>query len=423
MRNLSTKATEPFTFSSKTEFSNGTVAMVKSKRRIKLKNPIHLSIAIYQLAKLRMLQFYHDCIDFYFDRSDFEYQEMDTDSGYIAFSADNPCPDLVKPELLDHYNDHKYEWFPRDYNEEVLGYDTFTPGLFKQEFRCNAMVSLSSKNYICYLSDEIDKKTKKPKVKMSAKGIQKSKNSAVLTPENFESVVKNRITFQGTNRGFRICKETSQLSHTLKPKHVSITTMTSDRYCRMAFPQFLLISKGNTLLIFLSIIYNMDELLEKLYYDPETGFISANALHKKVKEVDSSITLKQVKDWYKTKLDIQRHVKQRRTYDDFRIASSNADSWQMDLAFWEGKSILSGVNINSRLGFAKLIKNKRADTVLNATKQFVKEHKVSVLTTDNGFEFMNRKATTWLKSQKIPILTTTLEIMRLWVRSNGSIAH
>ncbi|GMF14370.1 unnamed protein product [Phytophthora fragariaefolia] len=78
------KATEHFTFSSKTELSNGTVEMVKFKRRIKLKNPIHLSIAIYQLAKLRMLQFYHDCIDFYFDRSAFEYQEMDTDSGYIA---------------------------------------------------------------------------------------------------------------------------------------------------------------------------------------------------------------------------------------------------------------------------------------------------------------------------------------------------
>ncbi|GMF27611.1 unnamed protein product [Phytophthora lilii] len=58
------KATEHFTFSSKTEFNDGTVELVKSKRRIKLKNPIHLSIAIYQLAKLRMLQFYYDCIDF-----------------------------------------------------------------------------------------------------------------------------------------------------------------------------------------------------------------------------------------------------------------------------------------------------------------------------------------------------------------------
>ncbi|GMF32909.1 unnamed protein product [Phytophthora lilii] len=164
-------ATEHFTFSSKTELNDGTVEMVKSKRRIKLRNPIHLSIAIYQLAKLRMLQFYYDCIDFYFDRSDFQYQEMDTDSGYIAFSAENPFRDLIKPELLDHFKKHKYDWFPRDDTEENAAFDRRTPGLFKEEFRCNAMVSLSSKSYICYVSDKIDKETNKPMIKLSAKGV------------------------------------------------------------------------------------------------------------------------------------------------------------------------------------------------------------------------------------------------------------
>ncbi|GMF35064.1 unnamed protein product [Phytophthora lilii] len=204
-------ATEHFTFSSKTELNDGTVEMVKSKRRIKLRNPIHLSIAIYQLAKLRMLQFYYDCIDFYFDRSDFQYQEMDTDSGYIAFSAEKPFPDLIKPELLDHFKKHKYDWFPRDDTEENAAFDRRTPGLFKEEFRCNAMVSLSSKNYICYLSDKIDKETNKPMIKLSAKGVQKSRNGSVLTAQNFESVVKNRITFKGTNRGFRMRKETNSM--------------------------------------------------------------------------------------------------------------------------------------------------------------------------------------------------------------------
>jgi len=205
------KAIEHFTFSSKTELNDGTVEMVKSKRRIKLRNPIHLSIAIYQLAKLRMLQFYYDCIDFYFDRSDFEYQEMDTDSGYIAFSHEDPFPNLIKPDLLDHYKKHKYEWFPRDDTPENNAYDTFTPGLFKEEFRCNAMVSLSSKNYICYLGDKIDKETKQPMMKLSAKGVQKSRNKNVLSPENFESVVKARTTFQGNNKGFRMCRETNSM--------------------------------------------------------------------------------------------------------------------------------------------------------------------------------------------------------------------
>ena len=73
---------------------------------MKLNNPIHVSIAIYQLAKLRMLQFYYDCIDRYFDRSDFQYQEMDTDSAYIAFSADKPFETLIKPELKEHFEQH-----------------------------------------------------------------------------------------------------------------------------------------------------------------------------------------------------------------------------------------------------------------------------------------------------------------------------
>jgi hypothetical protein len=145
----------------------------------------------------------------------------------------------------------------------------------------------------------------------------------------------------------------------------------------------------------------MEALLEKLYYDPETGFISADALHRKAKQIRPEITLKQVKEWYKTKLDIQQHVEKKGIYEDFKIASSNPNSWQMDLAFWEGKSILTAININSRLGFAKLLPNKRADSVLKGIKELVEAYKVDILTTDNGKEFLNRKATAYLKSKDI----------------------
>ncbi|KAG2790327.1 hypothetical protein PC111_g24080 [Phytophthora cactorum] len=64
---------EHFTFHGLEEL-NDSCEITMKKRRLNNKNPIHLSIAIYQFAKLRMLQFYYDCIDFYFDRSDFQYQ-------------------------------------------------------------------------------------------------------------------------------------------------------------------------------------------------------------------------------------------------------------------------------------------------------------------------------------------------------------
>ncbi|KAG2764035.1 hypothetical protein Pcac1_g24382 [Phytophthora cactorum] len=197
---------EHFTFHGLEELNDACEITMK-KRRLNNKNPIHLSIAIYQLAKLRMLQFYYDCIDFYFNRSDFQYQEMDTDSAYIAFSCDNPFQDCIKPDLRTHFKEHKYDWFPRDYNTEVAKFDRRTPGLFKDEWSGDAMVSLSSKNYICYLPDETYK------VKVSAKGIQQGsgRNNGVLNPDGFETVVRDRITLQGTNKGFRLSKETKSI--------------------------------------------------------------------------------------------------------------------------------------------------------------------------------------------------------------------
>ena len=59
-----------FTFHGLEEL-NDSCEIAMKKHRLKNKNSIHLSIAIYQLAKLRMLEFYYDCIDLYFDRSDF----------------------------------------------------------------------------------------------------------------------------------------------------------------------------------------------------------------------------------------------------------------------------------------------------------------------------------------------------------------
>lgn len=127
---------------------------------------------------------------------------MDTDSAYIAFSDGNPFPDLVKSELRQHYEEHKHEWFP------CPGYgDKRTPGLFKEEWRGDAMVSLSSKNYICYLPDTVYK------VKVSAKGVQQARgsNSNVLNPDGFETVVRDQITLRGVNQGFRICKESKSI--------------------------------------------------------------------------------------------------------------------------------------------------------------------------------------------------------------------
>ncbi|GMF40609.1 unnamed protein product [Phytophthora lilii] len=73
----------------------------------------------------------------------------------------------------------------------------------------------------------------------------------------------------------------------------------------------------------------------------------------------------------------------------------------MDLTFWEKRPILSAININSRLGYANLLSNKTAPTVLAALKAFVCLHKVDILTSDNGGEFMDSQAQAFYKSKNI----------------------
>ena len=54
------------------------------KKNVKINRPFQVGIVVYQLAKLRMLQFYYDFLDHYVDRRDYELIQMDTDSMYFA---------------------------------------------------------------------------------------------------------------------------------------------------------------------------------------------------------------------------------------------------------------------------------------------------------------------------------------------------
>ncbi|TYZ65579.1 hypothetical protein PybrP1_000617 [[Pythium] brassicae (nom. inval.)] len=146
----------------------------------------------------------------------------------------------------------------------------------------------------------------------------------------------------------------------------------------------------------------MDALLSKIYNDPKTGFSSAKNLYTRAKRVDSKITLKQVQLWFNEQLELQRlQQDKKRIYEDFKITSSDPDSWQMDLTFWTPTIILSAVNINSRIGYARILPNKTATIVLSEIKKFVTIHKPRVITTDNGSEFMNDQVQSYFKSKTI----------------------
>ena len=112
------------------------------KRKVEITRLYQCDIAVYQLAKLPMLEFYYDFLDNYVDRRDFEYIYMDTDSAYFAISGEF-LRDVVKPELLEEYDKEVGKWLAtHKYSEK-------RPGLFKPEFIGAKMIALTAKCYFC----------------------------------------------------------------------------------------------------------------------------------------------------------------------------------------------------------------------------------------------------------------------------------
>ena len=88
------------------EISVGDFEVRQRKRQVTITRPYQCGIAVYQLAKLRMLEFYYDFLDRFCDRRDFELIQMDTDGFYMALSAED-FDEIIKPDLKVLYKDEK----------------------------------------------------------------------------------------------------------------------------------------------------------------------------------------------------------------------------------------------------------------------------------------------------------------------------
>ena len=161
--------------------------MESRKPRITIRRPFQVGIAVYQLAKLRVLEFYYDFLDKYIDRRDFELIQMDTDSNYMAISAES-LEDIVRPELKAEFVAQKKCWLAWD------KWSGRTPGLFKLECVGSRMIALCSK---CYYVEESEGEKKK----FSTKGMSKKQNE--ITRQRFKAALEGSKDM-ATNRGFRM---------------------------------------------------------------------------------------------------------------------------------------------------------------------------------------------------------------------------
>ena len=148
-----------------TELPDGYYEVEKTKKKINLDLPIHLGVFILNYAKLRMLEFYYDFLDYYLHREDFEILEMDTDSNYLGITGEN-VESLIKPELREDFERNKHNWFVTPHAPQGKR----TPGLFKVEFKGNKMIGLCSKSYC---TERFATENSPAQVKFSMKGVIK----------------------------------------------------------------------------------------------------------------------------------------------------------------------------------------------------------------------------------------------------------
>ena len=171
------------------EISEGAFEVRQRKRQVTITRPCQCGIAVYQLAKLRMLEFHYDFLDRFCDRRDFELIQMDTDSFYKALSAED-FDEIIKPDLKELYKDEKKKRLVTDeYSKRV-------PGLFKPEFKGKRMIALTSK---CYFADN-GENVVGGIPKFSCKGVSRRQNK--MSWGRYRNALFGALD-KATNIGFR----------------------------------------------------------------------------------------------------------------------------------------------------------------------------------------------------------------------------
>ena len=194
--NVPKHVANPF-FKNMTELNDRIYEVEKKKKTVVLDLPLQIGVAVYNYAKLLIIQFWR-FLNKYLMKSKYELCQMDTDSLYFAISEDS-IDECVKPELKEEWVDAKKKWFPstdtteRDFNGHIITeveYTNRTPGLFKLEFSGDGIVALNSKVYIAFGEKD----------KVSCKGVQQKRN--VIVKEKMKDVLETQKPQYVTNAGF-----------------------------------------------------------------------------------------------------------------------------------------------------------------------------------------------------------------------------
>jgi len=202
-------------FKSVTPLLNDIYEIESYKRVINMNVPISLALFILAYAKLHLLIYFHDVMQVFFKRCNWQLLYCDTDSFFFAFAKKemfecarkefkrklynmvyNSCDDDLSVTPENGY------WFTRDCCDKHRIFDSKTVGLFKFEIRNGTkMICLSSKTYVVQYGGD--------SVKLSCKG----SNKQLLTDpiSKYETVLKTGDYVNSENRGIKFDKKRNQM--------------------------------------------------------------------------------------------------------------------------------------------------------------------------------------------------------------------
>ena len=157
-----------------------------------------------------------------------------------------------------------------------------------------------------------------------------------------------------------------------------------------------------------------DQLLENLYYNTNQGgsLGSVDGLFQVAKKKNKKITKKYVQEWMRGQRVYSLHRPMIKNFRRNRVFAKTIDSlWEIDLINLQSlhkynknyKYLVTCIDVLSKYAWVVAMKNKSADSLLEAFKTILKEsgRKPEKIHTDRGSEFINKKYQSFLKQKGI----------------------
>jgi hypothetical protein len=148
----------------------------------------------------------------------------------------------------------------------------------------------------------------------------------------------------------------------------------------------------------------MEQILNDIYYNAETGFSSVKSLHDRTKELKHNFTFKSVKEWYSKQSTNQIFTEKRieNDYIPIKCPSGELGCLQtdlLDISKYSGQNkgntfLLCIIDITTKYAFVYPIKNKFTTTIAPLVEKTILEIKKTypenqlTMTTDEGGEFL-----------------------------------